>query len=64
VLFIIFKSVYRFSKCHPEFISGSAFFFLLFALFLAMFSKELSNQGLLWIFLALIPINQKLVLRF
>ncbi len=64
VLFVIFKSVYRFSKCHPEFISGSAFFFLLFALFLAMFSKELSNQGLLWIFLALIPINQKLVLRF
>ncbi|MEE9448587.1 MAG: O-antigen ligase family protein [Ignavibacteriaceae bacterium] len=42
--FIMFKSSYRFSP--------SSFIFLLFALFLAMFSKELSNQSLLWIGLA------------
>lgn len=47
--FVILKSSYRFS---PLF-----FVFLLFTLFLAMFSKELSNQSLLWIFLAFTGIN-------
>jgi hypothetical protein len=46
---VMFKSSYRFSKCHPELVSGSAIVvltFLLFAIWLSMFSKEFSNQSL------------------
>ncbi len=52
---VMFKSFYNFSKCHPELVSGSAILlltFFLFALWLSMFSKEFSNQSLLWIGLA------------
>jgi len=38
---VMFKSSYRFSKF--------TFYFLLFTLFLSMFSKEFSNQTMLWI---------------
>jgi hypothetical protein len=66
---VIFKSSYRFSKCHPEpalpagrLVSGSAIVvltFFLFSLFLALFSKEFSNQSLLWIGLAFVGNNIK-----
>ncbi len=46
---VIFKSVYRYSLLF--------FIFLLFSLFLTLFSKELSNQALLWIFIAFIGMN-------
>jgi O-antigen ligase len=52
---VMFKSSYRFSKCHPELVSGSAIVlltFFLFAIWLSMFSKEFSNQTVLWIGLA------------
>jgi hypothetical protein len=51
----MFKSSYRFSKCHPELVSGSAILlltFFLFALWLSMLSKDFTNQSLLWIGLA------------
>jgi len=41
---VMFKSSYRFSKF--------TFYFLLFSLFLSMFSKEFSNQSLFWVGLA------------
>lgn len=50
VLFVMSINSYRFSPL--------SFVFLLFSLFLAMFSKEISNQSLLWIFLAFITINK------
>ena len=50
VLFLVlFRSTYRYSIL--------SFTFLLFAFWLAMFSKELSNQSLLWLFLAFAGIN-------
>jgi len=49
LLFVIFKSTYQYSSY--------TFIFLLFSFFLTMFSKELSNQGLLWIFLAFVGIK-------
>lgn len=49
LLFILFKYTYRYSRL--------AFIFLLFSFFLTMFSKELSNQGSLWIFLAFVGIK-------
>jgi hypothetical protein len=51
----MFKSSYHFSKCHPELVSGSAIVlltFFLFAIWLSLFSKEFSNQTVLWIGLA------------
>jgi len=52
---IMFKSSYRYSKYHPELVSVSGVLlltFFLFALWLALFSKEFSNQTMLWIGLA------------
>jgi len=49
VLFVMFIYSYR--------LSLFSFIFLLFSLFLAMFSKELSNQSLLWLFIAFTGIN-------
>jgi len=49
VFFVMFIYSYRYSSL--------SFVFLLFSLFLAMFSKELSNQSLLWLFLAFAGIN-------
>jgi hypothetical protein len=43
---VIFKSVYRYSFY--------TLIFLLFSLFLTLFSKELSNQALLWVFIAFV----------
>jgi O-antigen ligase len=51
LLFVIFKSSYRFSFY--------TFIFLLFTLFLAMFSKDISNQSLLWIGLAFIGLRKR-----
>jgi O-antigen ligase len=48
---VIFKYTYSYSML--------TFTFLLFAFWLAMFSKELSNQSLLWLFLAFTGINLK-----
>jgi len=58
---VIFKFSYRFSKCHPELVSGSAILlltFFLFALWLSMFSKEFSNQTVLWIGLAFVGLKR------
>jgi len=48
---VIFKSSYRFSKF--------TFYFLLFTLFLSMFSKEFSNQSLLWVGLAFVGMGRE-----
>jgi O-antigen ligase len=53
MLYVLFRSVYRFTKCHPEFISGSGILPLAsYSLLLALFSKDLSSQTVLWIFIA------------
>jgi O-antigen ligase len=53
MLYVLFRSVYRFTKCHPEFISRSGILSLAsYSLLLALFSKDLSSQTVLWIFIA------------
>ena len=47
---VIFQSSYRISKF--------TFYFLLFTLFLSMFSKEFSNQTMLWIGLAFFGVEK------
>lgn len=50
LLFVLSKYTYRYSRL--------AFIFLVFSFFLTLFSKELSNQGLLWIGIAFIALSK------
>ena len=50
---VMFKSSYRFSKF--------TFYFLLFTLFLSMFSKEFSNQTMLWICIVFSAMTPKII---